>query len=925
MTAAPADRNLLFGVLAVQLDFVSHEDLIATTSRWILDKQQSLQDMFIEQGIINAEESQLIESLVEKHLQRNGGDPRQSLQSIEAFEAIRTTLGNLEDADLRATVDYETLVTPPSDPYSTHATAKFESAESSNRFSILRLHQRGGLGSVSIALDEELNREIALKEILPAHADNEENRTRFVREAEITGALEHPGVVPVYSLGQFADGRPYYAMRFIRGMNLQIALEDYHNDETDSSEKQLQFRQLLSRFIDVCNAMEYAHSRGVIHRDLKPGNIMLGEYGETLVVDWGLAKTMGDAFETDIVMAPPVHPSRRASSTETQLGRVVGTPAYMSPEQAAGRLDALGACSDIYSLGATLYHVITGQVAFSGREDQVLSNVQMGRFTHPRAVNSKVPKALEAICLKAMARMPKDRYVSGRELADDIERFLADERVHAYEEPFPVKAWRWVRRHKPLVISTAAALTVAVAALSITVVALNAANVRVRASRDQAQASYAEAQLQRDIAEKSRGWARDTVREYCILVSEETLLKQPGMHRLREELLQKALAYYQRFLDEREKDPALREEVAQAYYFIGKITREIDSPANALPYYERSIELQKQLLSESPDNHQLSTSHGTTLNAIGDSMLRLGDIEQAKDFFQQASDVRQKVAKANPEDDEAARTLANSLMNTGFVHYVQRDVEKAVSLMKRAQALRMARVAQSEEQNPKLQSDLGKGYYLLAVTSRDKGDLVNSETNFLQAIEIFSELLQETPTNLTYQRDLAACQRMVGDLKSQTGQPAEAIEYYQTAKDTLENLRLRSPDVLEYSSNLAGVYMNLGSQLEYQEQTEQALHFHQQAIQLLRELSEQAAKVPNYRLDLGIALRSAGHLQLQAGKLEEAKEYLQESQQTLAQLVKEDPADELYTLELGLTIDALAALEDRQEENSEQDSPDSEE
>ncbi|MGI9428936.1 MAG: serine/threonine-protein kinase, partial [Bythopirellula sp.] len=415
MPTASADRNLLFGVLAVQLDFVSRDDLIAATSRWVLDKKQPLSEVFVSLKLISAEEAQLIENVVQKHLERNNDDPKQSLQSIEAFAAVRATLGNLADDDLRSTVEFETLPmgqgsslkdrsgtgskakrsspkgssakdspredqAAPEDPFSTHAIGTPDTIDSRHRFTVLRLHQKGGLGRVSIAMDQELHREIALKEILSAHADNMENRTRFIREAEITGALEHPGVVPVYSLGQFADGRPYYAMRFIRGMNLQVALEDFHNTEADAAARQLEFRQLLSRFIDVCNALEYAHSRGVIHRDLKPGNIMLGDYGESLVVDWGLAKTLDDGFDTYETMVGPVTTTELASSTETLVGRVVGTPAYMSPEQAAGRLDALGPCSDIYSLGAPLYHLLTGKVAFRGTEEEVLGNVQMGRF-----------------------------------------------------------------------------------------------------------------------------------------------------------------------------------------------------------------------------------------------------------------------------------------------------------------------------------------------------------------------------------------------------------------------------------------------------------------------------------------------------------------------------------------------------------------
>ena len=193
MPTASADRNLLFGVLAVQLDFVSRDDLIAATSRWVLDKEQPLSKVFVEQGMISEEESQLIAGVVQKHLQRNNDDPRQSLNSIEAFDAIRATLGNVDDEELRSTVEFDTMPMPPADPYSTQAHVETEAATSQQRFTVLRLHQKGGLGRVSIALDEELNREIALKEILAAHADNVENRTRFIREAEITGGPRTSG------------------------------------------------------------------------------------------------------------------------------------------------------------------------------------------------------------------------------------------------------------------------------------------------------------------------------------------------------------------------------------------------------------------------------------------------------------------------------------------------------------------------------------------------------------------------------------------------------------------------------------------------------------------------------------------------------------------------------------------------------------
>ncbi len=305
----------------------------------------------------------------------------------------------------------------------------------------------------------------ALKEIQEKHADNPDSRSRFVAEAEITGQLEHPGIVPVYGLGHYGDGRPFYAMRFIRGDSLQEVIQRFHQAEgpkRDPGERSVELRQLLGRFVDVCNALAYAHSRGVLHRDLKPGNIMLGPYGETLVVDWGLAKPLVGAKAEAGSPEGPVKPSAASGYALTQAGQAVGTPPYMSPEQAAGRLDQLGFASDVSSLGATLYCLLTGRAPFEERElGKLLQQVQRGEFPPPRQINRHVPAALEAICTTAMALRPADRYASPRALAKDVERWLADEPVSAYREPWTVRLARWRRRHKTLV-TVAAVLLLAV-------------------------------------------------------------------------------------------------------------------------------------------------------------------------------------------------------------------------------------------------------------------------------------------------------------------------------------------------------------------------------------------------------------------------------------------------------------------------------
>lgn len=394
------------------------------------------------------------------------------------------------------------------------------SVSASQRFHILGLLARGGIGQVTRALDTELDREVAVKSILPNLIGNCTVRERFLREAAITGRLEHPGIVPVYAMGVDANGSPFYAMRLIHGKNFQEAIQDYHSrNPSGHSYKSSEFLDLLRRFLSVCVTIAYAHSRGVIHRDIKPQNIMLGLFGETLVVDWGLAKVestepqskdsknsgpeASDSQTDSCIGSHPMPPVQNEDAANDSLvprltsELLIGTPAFMSPEQAMGQAHAVEPSSDIYSLGATLYMLLTGQNRFGNSDvNEILQRIVIEKFDRPRQFMRSVPRPLEAICMKALSLKPENRYSAALDMAADIERWLADEPVLADRESWTDRAARFGRQNRSAAMAGAVALVLIAVVSSLAAWRIN--NERLRAEQQRSQTEHMNARLALD-------------------------------------------------------------------------------------------------------------------------------------------------------------------------------------------------------------------------------------------------------------------------------------------------------------------------------------------------------------------------------------------------------------------------------------------
>lgn len=731
---------------------------------------------------------------------------------------------------------------------------------------------RGGWGVVVRATDRQLQREVAVKKLGPAASSDADIGRRFLHEAQITAQLQHPGIVPVYERGVGLDDRqPFYAMKLLNGETLQAKIRAYHDLPSGAGKRQ-RFHQLLRSFIDICHAVSYAHAKNVIHRDLKPANVVIGEFGETIVVDWGLATDLSAAAEESesVATLPAGTPLPRAAEASTRLngllspvitqdGSVVGTPAYMPPEQARGCKEEFSPASDTYSLGVMLYVILTGRLPFHGDDvETTLQQVMRGEYRHPQTVDKRTPAALASVCVKAMSLNPQDRYQHAGELGNDVSRYLANERVTAHRDRVVDRLARWCRRHSTIATSLlAGAVTLAIVS-GIAAILIHQAHTAETAARQQAEQAHQEETLARQAAEQARADALDRLRksrmaaDTWLIGLSGALEGFPGLQTVREDLIREALDHYTQLHASVQEDRQLVLEAARCLLRMGDLHLLLGEPdaahhafataAERLKSMEQTdsvlseslncetglllVELQREaltqagsaqcdalsraatLLLESTDDAESKLAAGRAFLVAGRGAESLQQLEQATERYRQAdlTVARISVAAFKKRVAHLRSVIRND--NARVLTLLGRHTEAATALQQTVEAT--TQKINAERQRPDLLEDRALAQMKWANTQQRLGEDWAAEAAYRKAIDDLSASWQLMFGDHFYNENLAVAEANLGQLAVRLHRYDDAEQMLRSAIEQLTGLLEGGTADRDTISRLAGCNVALG-------------------------------------------------------------------------------------------------------------------
>jgi tetratricopeptide (TPR) repeat protein len=687
--------------------------------------------------------------------------------------------------------------------------------------------------------------------------------------------LEHPGIVPIYELGQRPDDQaPFYTMRFVRGRTLAEAVRAFHQKCARGEAGPLELREMLTAFVGVCNAVAYAHSRGVLHRDLKPHNVVLGDYGEVMVLDWGLAKLMDQAEAPDGPTPPAV--AAEGGGEGTLHGQVLGTPGYMAPEQAEGRLDLLSPATDVYGLGAILYEVLAGKAPFTGTESRaVLSQVIHQTPARPRSAVPAVPAALEAVCLKALAKKPAERYASAKELAAEVQHFLAGEPVTAYREPLTARAGRWVRRHRVLVTSAAAAGLVALVGLGLLLVQQARANDELQAANERERQRFE--------------LATEAIKTFHTGVSEDVLLKQEQFQDLQKRLLGGAAEFYGKLekLLHGQADARSRRALGNAYHELGELARKIGSQPEALKVHRQALAVRRELAGEPDADVEARLDVARSLLGMVRLQKETGDAKGALASAEEARALAEALKEAAPTDQVHA-VLADSHSKIGWVLSHTGKLKEALAAYEQARALGQ-KLADASPAVISFQSDLANSHNIIGWTLAQTGQLKEALAAYERGLALRQKLADANPTVPAFQTDLAFSHNNIGNLLAKTGQPKEALAAYERSLALRQKLAAANPSVTAFQSDVARSHNDIGALLAETGKPKEALTAHQKAREIYQKLADANPSVTSFQSDLANSHMNIANLLKETGRPNEALAAYEQSLALAQKLAEANP------------------------------------
>ncbi len=670
---------------------------------------------------------------------------------------------------------------------------------------------RGGMGVVLLGHDLVLNREVAIKILLGEKA-SKFAADRFIRESQIAARLAHPGIPPVYALGEMQNGSPFLAMKLIRGQTLSALLKNRHNLKAD-------LPRFLQVFEQICQAVGFAHAKGIVHRDLKPSNIMVGEFGEVQVMDWGLAKILQDPESDSRQAEQSADQSPIVSAeVETRAGTILGTPAYMSPEQARG--ETVDTRTDVFSLGAILCEVLTGSRVYEpGSSADIIRQAASGNLTRAMERLSSCGADTDLIVLakRCLEPHPGSRLSDARNIATAVAAYRAEveQRLrHAETQRAMAEATNLEQRKRRNVVLLAACMIVLVLSAGI-IVSISQRNRALTAESGMAEqlektkAAMVQTEAARDQARNRYQIAMNAFND-MIFAIQTKLEAHAGTLELRKELLTGARGGLKTLLQDSEQHSEPDQKMVWAQVRMGTIERTLGNLEAARNEFQAAYQMAKRLSDASPEDMEAQRNVSVCLSHLGDDAMTRNEFSAALEFYQQKYQIDRNLCEREPKNPSLRRDLSMSLGRLGDMSLQHGQPREALHYYKERHDIAQ-QLAEADPNNVVAQQDLAFSYELLGNSAAYLQDPELLLSSYQKMNEINQRLVDLEPNNIARQRALGIGLTKLGNFYDDTGQSDVAIDYYTRGIGLIEALAVADRLNVKTQTELFMAYVNLGT------------------------------------------------------------------------------------------------------------------